>query len=144
MSTVQLYWIMKLDSIRSLIDGIATLGWVIGALLLCVATVASIVALSELGSYREKDDDYKKAKLVAKIVLPKGIVVLIIAFILQSAHTFIPSTKEVAALIVVPKVVTTISNSKALKQLPSRVVDLGNAWLDELSPKKNSADKESN
>jgi hypothetical protein len=143
MSTVQFYWIMKLDSIRSLINGVALFGWVMGSILLIVVIFDSAFVI-ESNRYRADSYDYKKARSVAKIMLPKSIIILIIAFILQSVCAILPSTKEVAALIVVPKVVTAIYNSKALKQLPSRVVDIGNAYFKELSPKKNSADEESN
>jgi hypothetical protein len=43
----------------------------------------------------------------------------------------IPSTKEAAAIIIIPKIV----NNEKVQQIPSKLMDLANEWLDALKPK---------
>ena len=45
---------------------------------------------------------------------------------------FIPSTKVLAAMYILPKVV----NNEQIQQIPTKLLDLTNEWLEELKPKK--------
>jgi hypothetical protein len=44
----------------------------------------------------------------------------------------LPSTKQMAVLIVVPKIL----NNEHVKQLPDKLIALCNDWLDKLGPNK--------
>ena len=44
---------------------------------------------------------------------------------------FVPTTKEMCAIKLVPM----IANDEQVQELPNKVVDLANEWLDELKPK---------
>lgn len=45
---------------------------------------------------------------------------------------FIPNTKEICAIKVLPAII----NNEDVQELPNKVVDLANEWLNELKPKK--------
>ena len=56
-----------------------------------------------------------------------------IVFVISMAiSVFLPTTKQMAVIIVAPKIV----NNEAIQTIPGKLVDLSNAWLDELKPKK--------
>jgi len=48
------------------------------------------------------------------------------------AIAFLPTTKQACAIYVIPRIV----NNKEVQELPEKVVDLANEWLEELKPKK--------
>lgn len=48
---------------------------------------------------------------------------------------FIPTTKEMAAIILLPKITNAIQNNEELKKLPENVLQLANDWINELKPK---------
>jgi surface polysaccharide O-acyltransferase-like enzyme len=55
----------------------------------------------------------------------------ILLFIPSIGSTFIPNTKEMCAIKLVPLIV----NDEQVQELPNKVVELANEWLDELRPK---------
>lgn len=52
-----------------------------------------------------------------------------------SSLLFLPTTKEMAAIIVVPR----IANSETVQQLGDGIVNLAQEWMRELAPKKGEA-----
>lgn len=55
-----------------------------------------------------------------------------LAFIFLLIGVLTPTTKEMAAILVLPKII----NNQKVQQLPDKVLDLANEWIEELSPKK--------
>jgi hypothetical protein len=138
----QLYWIMKLDSIRIFLNGLGTGAMTIGAIgsVVCVfALVAMVVCKSE-----GKDEDANIAFKVLKFMYPFPFGVVPLAIMLFLAHALIPSTKEMAAIIVIPQVVNAVSESETIQKLPGKILNLADEWINELSPKKSDVSKESN
>ncbi len=64
------------------------------------------------------------SKKVAAIVVIVGALMIIIG-------SFIPSTKQMAAIMVLPKII----NNEKVQGIPDKILDLGIEWLDELKPK---------
>jgi len=52
-----------------------------------------------------------------------------------------PSTKEMAFILVAPKLYDAVSKNKDLQEMPSKVVTLANEWLEELRPEKEEKTK---
>jgi hypothetical protein len=71
------------------------------------------------------ENDWSK-KLV---VLP--ISAFIIASLILIIGTFLPNTKQMAVILVAPKVI----NNEQVQKLPNQVLELANEWLEELKPK---------
>ena len=46
--------------------------------------------------------------------------------------TFIPTTKQMAAVMVLPKII----NNESVQEMPDKIFKLGIEWLDELRPEK--------
>lgn len=65
--------------------------------------------------------------------LAVGEIVFIPMFVLSlGIAVFVPSTKETAAIIVIPK----IANSQEVKDISAGIVELAKEWIVELKPKK--------
>lgn len=47
---------------------------------------------------------------------------------------FIPTTKEYCAI----KVIPAIANNQQVQELPNKVIELANEWMEELKPKKDN------
>lgn len=55
-----------------------------------------------------------------------------IGLILLIASVFLPSTKQMAAILIVPKIV----NNAKVQEVPDKLLTLATEWMDELRPKK--------
>lgn len=87
-----IYLIMRLDSIKSTLTGMSALFSFIGF----IALVAFLVSLDS-----ESETCLKVRKICSRIVLTA---ISIVIFCIVS-HAFVPSTKEAAAIVLVPKIV---------------------------------------
>jgi len=58
--------------------------------------------------------------------------ILLITLSLIIGSLFIPTTKEICAI----KIIPIIANNEEVKELPDKVVELANEWIEELKPKE--------
>jgi magnesium-transporting ATPase (P-type) len=114
LTSKQMYWLLMLDNI-SLMTSFVT---IVGGVALLVTAIGFLVI-------QESIDPFKKLK---KFWLTSITVVAVCALL----GTFIPTTKQMAAIIVVPKIV----NNEQVQQMPDKVLNLGLEWLEELKPNK--------
>ena len=128
MSTMQLYLLLKLDAVIGFIGTIVFFGFVLGA-------AGGLLYLVTKGIYMcEADKDSKDAReclALSKLAKPFFLIVLPVTLFMYSIKIAIPSTKEMAVLLVVPKIV----NSKSVQQIPQKILSLSEEWLEELRPK---------
>lgn len=106
-TTTQMYWIVTLNSIVTM----SVICFVIGL----IASIAAIGVALDTGDHWW---------------LPKCTIALTILSFL--AATFIPSTKQMAAIIIVPAIV----NNEKVQTVGNKVYDLAVEWLDDWMPKK--------
>lgn len=114
-TTMQMYWLVTLDSIN------------MGSLFMCAFVMICIFGLIrivfELG----------KCPLIAKILMP----ILAVLFIaLFSVCVFLPSTKQMAAIMIVPR----LANNEKVQTIGNRVYDLAVEWMEELKPNKKGSE----
>lgn len=107
------YWITRLDGIKGLLCG----GMVLSAI------VAVIVIMGLL---------FEDIEHVKTLVWP-----VLVFIILGVTTVFVPTTKQMCAI----KVIPIIANNDGVQELPDKVVDLANEWLDELKPNKETSDE---
>ena len=118
------YWITRLDSIQTTFHGI-TLGILI--LSLCWLAI-SIIMFCLMAEYQDDDKEKVMAKKNIKVSAP----IFVLAILLFLSSAFIPTTKEYCAIKLVPM----IAQNEDVQELPAKVVDLANEWIDELKPEK--------
>jgi len=121
MSAVQLYFLLKLNTIVGV--------FVIASVLLAITCLALLIV------WGARESDFNDTETIKKLIKRhfKWLLPLSLFFALTAA--FIPSTKEMAALIVVPKICEAATSNKELMALPGDIVSLASAWIKELRPK---------
>ena len=125
----QMYWLVKLDDIRL---GIANLMWlpITWLVITAIVSVAALAATAdEEQSLRERV--WRRIKKAMLLCIPMPF--LMVA--LQLTAAFIPSTKQMAAIVVVPKLV----NSEKVQTAGNKLYDIAVEWMDELKPRKDGA-----
>lgn len=118
-----IYWLCRLDGIRTLLSFIAVVA-------LLTAVVVTIAGACIRDCYSRNSEEWNTGARLHKKVLPFA---LMLSFLLALMETFMPSTRELAAIIVIPKIV----NNEKVQDVGNRIYDLAVEWMDELSPKKN-------
>lgn len=104
---MQMYWLLKLDDIRVLC--------VLATGIMLFFTFVSLVAYNE-----EADRNVKKVATVGFVLCLFGI------GLFGGALTFLPSTKQMATIYVVPA----IANNEKIQQLGGKALDISNQLLD--------------
>lgn len=127
---MDMYWLVKLDDLRSLFgDAIIPFG-LVAAMAFCSFFASLIV----WGLNGKENCDGKAALRVAKLSGWLFFPSLILAFIMGGLDYGLPSTKQMAAIIVVPRIVNAAENSPELQKIPGKILVLASDWLEELRP----------
>ena len=112
----QLYWITRLDSIGVAFAGIIIISILVG--------IISVIAVSLI---------YTEEVRERLIVWAKVSIAIAITHIICGA--FIPSTKEMCAILIVPA----IANNEKVQGLGEDLYDLAKEWMQELKPAKGAS-----
>lgn len=129
-TTGQMYWLTMLDSIKSFLVLLSVLSVVV-TILFTVFAFALATKIREFSVTPKEDIDATNAlgyKMLKFITPP--LMALTLILILVTALT--PSTKQMAAILVVPR----IANSEKVQMAGNKLYDLACAWMDELSPSR--------
>lgn len=120
-TTSTIYWLTRLDYIQ---------GFFIAATI--ILGLASFAVLIMYIVFKMESVSFDSAQMIpGKLVVGAfGLTSVTVA-----CSLFIPTTKEAAAMIVVPRLV----NSETVRGLGSDLVDLAHAWVEELRPGKADA-----
>lgn len=124
-TTTQMYWLTRLDDIRHVLGSII---WMPIAWVTIVAVVSFCCFLACI------DMDDVRPVVVKRINKASWMCVPAVFWIVatQIAMALIPSTAQMAAIVVVPRIV----NNEKVQTVGNRLYDLAAEWLDELRPKK--------
>lgn len=121
-TTSQMYWITSLDAIVKMLSvfvlllGLIMFGLVAGGCML-------------RNDYSTTERGYATGRRLHKAALRLIAPFLFLVF----AFTFTPTTKQMAAILVVPR----IANSEKVQIVGNKLYDLAVEWMDELRPNKN-------
>lgn len=125
-TTSQMYWITRLSPLG---DG---LGFLIGLLFILAAVFLVIGGVMQDSCFSE-DSNKKGIRLIKKSPL-----LAVAATVLMIANCLLPTTNEMAAILVVPR----IANSEKVQTVGSHLYDLAVEWMEELRPVKGDAEQE--
>lgn len=117
LTVMQMYWLLKLDDIINFLIGTGIVS--IGVLAICL--IFGPLVIHEIFN----SPPWLKIRNAAIILISYIFIVFLCA-------TFIPTTKQLAAIMVVPK----IANNEQVQQIPEKILNLGLEWLNELKPEK--------
>jgi hypothetical protein len=116
----QVYWITRMDWIVGLLIG----G---GILTILTSLVLTLCYYVRWDSYDDSEDKQKVFQSRVRHPCLLGIIGTILIVI----SGFVPGTKATCAI----KIIPIIANNKRVEELPNKVLDLANAWMEKLMPK---------
>ena len=122
-TALDIYLVTRCDAIKSFFFVISVIG-IISSVVEAVAA-ATMLAESELIGMAKR-----LFKVCCFLTLP-------LAFVFATLNCLTPTSKEVAAMIVIPK----IANSEKIKGCGEHVYQLAVEWMNELKPKKKGNEK---
>ena len=132
-TTSQMYWITRLDGIVTLLAVLASFLCVLSVIMFVTGRSES-VAVKEWSwdtdnSIAARHELGRKLCKASLVTFPAGVLLYIIP-------VMIPTTKEMAAILIVPR----IANSEKVQQAGNKLYDLAVEWMDELKPSKKRAE----
>ena len=121
-----MYWLVMLDNVKETLTqvsiGLSILTW--------VCTLASFIAWLANADTLYKSDKELSAKARGYFFKCLKCIPILMLFIIVT--TLIPTTKQMAAIYLVPK----IANNEGVQDVAIEVKELAEDWLNELKPKK--------
>ena len=134
-----IYWLTRLDEF-SLLFGTVFVCIVIVAL---VNVIGGFVALDSASTDKlyNRPERLAESKHNIKVRFGRAIKCALVALLVGVVNSFIPSTKQAAAIIVIPK----IANSEIVAEMgdtAKELVGLAKSWLVELKPQPKTENKE--
>ena len=121
----EIYWFTRLDPLRGLTGMTAVMGLILSVLMFLLYP-----AFCDIFEYDE-DKRRKSLTWTARMQVAVFSATILCAF----AHALTPTTKEMAAIKVIPMIADSGSMQK-LGDVGDNMLDLANEWLRELKPKK--------
>ncbi|GAF94385.1 unnamed protein product, partial [marine sediment metagenome] len=112
----EMYWLTRLTSLK---EGVAGIG--VGVMIL----FGILAFLGFMGWVMEQSEYGKKWLKISLLFFVLGGLIVF-------SNIFIPTTKEMCAIKAIPVIV----NNEQVQELPNKVVELANDWIDELKPNK--------
>lgn len=140
-TTTQMYWLTRLDSVKELdLDfaqffmGFTILTAIVAMLTFCIGTFAGNKSY-EMFEYKS-DEELKvihtRFRRISWRCVVFSCVTLTMAMVCTALEALIPTTREMAAIVIVPAIV----NNEKVQTVGNKFYDLAAEWLDELRPKK--------
>lgn len=136
-----IYWLTRLDGIRHSLIGdceflvfVSVTATVISAVLFLMSnfTGNEHYDMFEGKSDEELNNIHEAMRKWSWNTIKCAIAGTVLASLLHSSYILTPTTREMAAIIVVPRV----ANSETVQQLGDGIVNLAQEWMKELAPKK--------
>lgn len=134
MSMWTMYWLVKLDNIQTMFEILSIAGGVV----LIVTAFVAVICIAQVASTSPEYCKVEKGILEYIQRHVKKIVALPVFFLCMAV--FIPTTKQMAAIIIVPKLASSLAENEGLKELPNNLVELANDWIETLKPQQETAD----
>jgi len=121
----EMYWLTRLDHLHIIAVAISVTVVILSGIWLVVSSICHAV------NHAEENTDLLP---VSRKSLRWSIPCFLLSWVLIASAGFIPTTKEMCAIKAIPVIV----NNEQVQELPNKVVELANEWIDELKPSENS------
>lgn len=118
---MQMYWLTRLSPLG---EGLAFIIFLLFSLAVGLLVAGGIM----------QDDDYSDSTHKRGIkLIKKSPLLAFMAVVLMIVHCLLPNTREMAAILIVPR----IANSEKVQTVGNHLYDLAVEWMEELRPAKN-------
>lgn len=137
-----LYWITRLDPLKSMFCGFSISIGIIGLALFILGVIFKAIYLDKMSGVSEEEADKLQSKYVSRHswMFRNGVGLIVGMFVLICLNTLTPTMKEMAVIVVIPKV----ANSQPVQDIGEGIVNLAKDWMKELSPKGASKEEIAN
>jgi hypothetical protein len=121
-----IYWITRLDLVK-----VASLSIMVISIVVTILILIGCAMHADFDQFSHSDACVVRKGWRKKFI---GFIRFAIptAFLCCMVFVFTPTSKELCAIYVVPPII----NNEQVQELPSRILDLGVEWLEELKPDK--------
>ena len=132
MTESMIYWITRLDGIHSFFLGLQVISTILTAVGIAIAlTTVFIKSSAELD---ESSDEVGIYDYVCKLALKVLIPAFCIAMTCSLTRTFMPTTKEMIAIKVIPQIAS-VNNVEKIKDVSEDMLDITTGWLKDMRKK---------
>ena len=141
-TSTQIYWLTRLDPVKELLGhcigpcflGLTILLVAASVTAFCLGTVTGNGALDMFNgkSNEELEDIHTRFRHISRWSAAFGCVVLTVTVICHVLTSLIPTTREAAAIIMVPA----ITNNEKVQTVGNKLYELAVEWMDELRPRR--------
>ena len=137
MTESTLYWITRLDQIYSFCNGLGTLLAILAVLGVITLTIFKIIkeVNREFNRGDDLDRDFKTASSAISALKLPTISCIIGAVFMSFVTVFIPTTKEMTAIKVIPQFATQ-ENCQKLQAMSKDLLDITAKWLEDVKNAK--------
>ena len=140
-TTTQMYWLTRLDPVRELLNCIGS--WFLFFMLMLAIVAILAFCLGTFTGNRASDMFSGKSdeelgiihtgfRRISRWSATFGCVALTVTVICPVLNSFIPTTREAAAIVMVPA----IANSEKVQTVGNKLYELAVEWMDELRPRR--------
>lgn len=138
MTELTMYWLTRLDHAHSFLSSFGCLLAIVGLLTTIVSIVTWAIrdANAHYNTENYVDSDWKIANSILKITRPIAVLTVSLCIAVDAVKVFIPTTREMAAIKVVPALASP-ENCQKLKTISSDILDVAADWLKDIKGKKN-------
>lgn len=127
-----IYWFTRLDHIHSFLNGFDVF-----SVFLIIFSIIVFVTAWFINQFPGDSSDILTSLTFKKFASWTFCIASIFKIMICTCLMFIPTTKEMAAIYIIPK----IMNNENLNNIGNEMLNLANEWIKELHPKTNSSDK---
>ena len=141
-TTTQMYWLTRLDPIKELLDhsiGPCSLSLTVllvtaSVMAFCLGTFTGNRAFDMFNSKSDEELEaiHTRFRRISRWSAAFGCMALTVTVICNVLTSFIPTTREAAAIIMVPA----IANSEKVQTVGNKLYELAVEWMDELRPRR--------
>lgn len=139
MTELSIYWITRLDAIKSLFCGIEFFAILLGCIGVVGIMIMSIIRKTNEKFNRPKenyvDPDYAVADSAIKVIRAPFMVCVAMIVVCSVVNVFLPKTKEMIAIKVIP-VVATPDNCEKVKNVSKDFLNVTAKWMEDLKKSK--------
>lgn len=132
-TTSQMYWLTRLDGIVTLLSLLASFFCVVSVIMFvsgrCDCTAVKQWSWDTDKSIAARHEFGRKQCKAGLVMFPVGVLLYVLL-------VMVPTTKQMAAILVIPR----IANSEKVQQAGNKLYDLAVEWMDELKPSKKKAE----
>lgn len=135
MNMMQIYWLIKLDAIYSVMIGIGCVGVAVAITTIILWIHGLDKADAHYRIIQDSDSPILKDRKIRGDIGRKGTFIAVpITIIIFIIAAMLPSTKEMCAIIVIPKIINAAIQNEELKKMPDVILKTANTWIQEMTP----------